>query len=139
VLPQCVDDDGCRYTFLLERKPKAVRLASRKAIPAELELLSSDQRQLGICIRQIVLHDEYLRSEVSHAHPSLDEGFHADEGGHRWTDGMALLPQALLSPFTGRLIVEVHRHQAALRYPLRPVAARKEPGPNEARPPAQAA
>jgi hypothetical protein len=52
-------------------------------------------------------------------HPGLCEGFHEDEGPGRWTDGMGLLPEALLFPFAGALTIEVHRLAVQLRYPTR--------------------
>jgi autotransporter-associated beta strand protein len=115
VRPSAVEGDF--YTFVLDRKPGQIWLASRSAIPAELELSSTDTRRLGTCIERIVLRDEYLRLDVSHAHPLLREGFHEDEGSRRWTDGMGLLPETLLYPFAGALTIEVRCLTARLRYP----------------------
>jgi len=120
VRPSSVSGD--RYIFVLDKKPGEVWLASRSAIPAELELQSTDTRRLGTGIEGIVLHDDHVRLEISHAHPGLCEGFHEDEGPRRWTDGMGLLPEALFFPFAGALTIEVHRLGAKLRYPRRAVA-----------------
>jgi fibronectin-binding autotransporter adhesin len=120
IRPSSVVDD--LYTFVLDRKPISVWLASRSAIPAELELQSTDTRRLGTGIEGIVLRDEHIRAEISHALPSFREGFHENEGPRRWTDGMALLPPALLHPFAGALTIEVRRLAARLRYPLNAVA-----------------
>jgi hypothetical protein len=125
IRPCSVEND--LYTFMLDRKPREIRLASSSAVPAELELSSTDTRRLGACIERIVLRDDYVRLDISHAHPSLCEGFHEDEGSRRWTDGMALLPDALLPPFADSLTIEVKRVAARLRYPLRAAAA---PGGN---------
>jgi hypothetical protein len=120
VRPCAIVDD--LYTFVLDRKPSQVWLASRSAIPAELELQSTDTRRLGTGIEGIVLRDEHIRTEISHALPAFREGFHEDEGPRRWTDGMALLPEALLHPFAAALTIEVRRLATQLRYPLNAVA-----------------
>jgi hypothetical protein len=116
VRPSAIEDE--LYTFVLGRKPGQIWLASRSAVPAELELQSTDTRRLGASIGGIVLRDDYLRLEVSHAHPLLSEGFHEDEGSRRWTDGMGLLPEALLHPFADTLTIEIRRLAARLRYPV---------------------
>jgi hypothetical protein len=126
VRPSSVENDLC--IFVLDRKPGQLWLASRSAIPAELELLSTDTRRLGASIEQIVLRDDHLRLEVSHAHPGLSEGFHEDEGSRRWTDGMGLLPEALLHPFADGLTIEIRRLATQLRYLLGTAATSAELG-----------
>jgi Hint domain len=112
--------DG-HYTFQLDAATDEVWLASRFGVPAELKLLSSDRRSLGVCVESIVLRDDYLRIEVSHSHPALCEGFHKDEeGARRWTTGMGRVPNLFLRAFTGGFIVEVHCLPPMPRYPLRP-------------------
>jgi hypothetical protein len=37
----------------------------------------------------------------------LTDGFHDDEAAHRWTDGLARLPEALLLPFAGEITAEI--------------------------------
>jgi hypothetical protein len=120
VRPSSVEND--RYTFVFDKKPREVWLASCSAIPAELELMSTDTRRLGICVGKIIVRDQRLRLEISRLHPLLREGFHDDEGARRWTDGMGLLPEVLFDPFAGTLTIEVHRLGAKLRY-LRGAAA----------------
>ncbi len=82
-----------------------------------------------------MLREAGLHTAIGHGHSSLREGFHDDESGHRWTDGMARLPDELLRPFAGDVTVEVHLIKPSLRYPLpapvgaparvrRPLAAR---------------
>jgi len=126
VLRAAAIEDG-RYTFVLEEKPGELRLASRTAIPAEMEPLSSDRRHLGVCIEKIVLHDDHLRLQVGHSHPALRDGFHDDEGVRRWTDGMAQVPAALLAPFSTGFTIEVHCLPTRLRYGLNVTA---EPAPS---------
>jgi hypothetical protein len=121
VRPSSVEND--LYTFALDRKPTEIWLVSRSAVPAELELLSSDTRRLGASIERIVIRDDYLRVEVGHGHPALCDGFHEDECERRWTDGMALLPETLLHPFAHGVTIEIRRLAARLRYSLGAAAA----------------
>jgi Hint domain len=112
--------DGC-HTFRLDAAADEVWLASRCGVPAELELLSSDRRSLGVCVQQLVLRDDHLRLELSHSHPSLCEGFHEDEEGvRRWTTGMGRVPQSFLRAFAGGFIIEVHCLPAMPHYLLEP-------------------
>jgi hypothetical protein len=121
IRPSAVEND--LYTFVLDRKPDRVYVASRSAVPAELELLSTDTRRLGACIEGSSCATTTLRSEISHAHPAFCEGFHEDEGPQRWTDGMTLLPEAFLQAFAGSFSIEVQLI-GRLRYPLRAAAHR---------------
>jgi hypothetical protein len=120
IRPCTIEND--LYTFAFDRKPREIWLASRSAVPAELELSSIDRRRLGVCIERIVLSGEHLRLDISHAHPSLCDGFHEDEGPRRWTDGMALLPRVMLDPFADVFSIEVKRPAGRLRYPMHTAA-----------------
>ena len=110
------------YRFMVPAGSRAVWLASRSAVPHEVEPGSPDRRRLGVLIRRIVLCEDDLRIEIGHGHPSLRDGFHDDEGEQRWTDGLARLPEELLRPFIGDVEVEVHLISPGLRYPLAPSA-----------------
>jgi hypothetical protein len=101
-------------------------LASHSAVPQEAEPSSSDRRRLGVAIERIVLAEADLHLEIGHAHPSHDH-----EEGHRWTDGMAHLPEELLRPFADEVTVEVHLIDPGLRYPL--AAPAPEPAPAQRR------
>jgi hypothetical protein len=112
--------DG-RHTFRVDAAADEVWLASRCGVPAELMLLSSDRRCLGVCLQQLVLRDDHLRVEISHSHPSLCEGFHEDEQSvQRWTTGMGWVPERFLRAFVGGFIIEVHCLPPMPRYPLHP-------------------
>jgi hypothetical protein len=112
--------DG-RYIFRIDAAPDEVWLASRCGVPAELKLLSSDRRSLGVCLERLVMRDDHLRVEISHSHPSLCEGFHEDEeGARRWTTGMGRVPERFLCAFAGGFIVEVHCLPPLPRYLLCP-------------------
>jgi hypothetical protein len=64
-----------------------------------------------------------LRVEVSHSHPALCDGFHSAEDAHRWTDGLARLPEVWLRPFPGDFTLELHLAQSGLQYRVPPQAA----------------
>jgi len=114
VAPQSRDDG--RYTFRLDARVNEVLLASRCGVPADLNPLSSDGRYLGVCIKQLVLRDDRLRVEISHSHPLLVDGFHADEGAQRWTTGMGRVPEGFLGGFAGGFTIEVHCLAPLRRY-----------------------
>jgi hypothetical protein len=119
VAPQSVANG--RHIFRLDGAADEVWLASRCGVPAELQLLASDRRCLGVCVEQLVLRDDHLRVEISHSHPALCEGFHEDEeGARRWTTGMGRLPERFLRAFAGGFTIEVHCVPAMPRYALDP-------------------
>jgi Hint domain len=132
--------DGC-HTFRLDAAADEVSLASRCGVPAELKLLSSDRRCLGVCVQQLVLRDDHLRLEISHSHPSLCDGFNEDEEGvRRWTTGMGQVPERFLRAFAGGFIIEVHCLPPMSRYPLHPqIAAVPEQFARSVAPPNQTA
>ena len=110
-----------RHVFHLDAPAEEVWLASRSGVPAELELLSTDRRCLGVCVERLVLRDDHLRIEISHSHPALCEGFHEDEEGvRRWTTGMGQIPEQFLRAFTGGFDIEVHCQPPLPRYSLQP-------------------
>lgn len=128
-----------RHTFHVDGPAEELWLASRCGVPAELELLSTDRRCLGVCVERLVLRDKDLRIEVSHSHPSLCEGFHeAQEGAWRWTDGVGRVPERLLRPFIGGFTVEAHCLPPMPRYRVEPPAQPSATGSTRWRPSAAA-
>ena len=125
-----VDDkrvDGSRYpsgfyTFRLPQCPRAVRLVSRRASPAELGL-ARDPRSLGVGVQQIRLWQGERLRVIDACDPALTSGFHGFEPDEdlRWTNGDAPLPAALFAGFAGPCELEVLACRAA-RYPLEPAA-----------------
>jgi hypothetical protein len=85
-----------------------------------VDLTSRDIRRLGVSIDQIVLCDSNMRIVVGHGYAGLREGFHADEGCHRWTNGRACLPEELLGLFAGEVTVEVQVFTPSWSYPIAP-------------------
>jgi hypothetical protein len=116
--------DG-RYRFTIPGGSVAVWFASRSTVPAEIEAASRDIRQLGVAVEHIALRDVDLSIEVWHGHATLCEGFHGDEAAHRWTDGMARLPETWLHRFPGAFALDVHLAPRGLAYqlPAQPLAA----------------
>jgi hypothetical protein len=104
------------YRFAIPAGSGAVWLASRSIVPAELDAGSRDIRRLGVAVERLVLCDGDLSVEAWHGHQGLSDGFHADEAGHRWTNGLARLPEALLRPFPGAVTLEVHLMPNELAY-----------------------
>jgi ELWxxDGT repeat protein len=104
------------YRFTIQAGSAAVALASRSAVPARVTAASRDLRWLGVAVERLVLRDPDLSIEVRHGDAALCEGFHPDEGTHRWTDGLARLPEALLSRFPGAVCLEVHLVPGGLGY-----------------------
>ena len=116
VVAQSVADG--RHTFRIDAAADQIWLASRCGVPAELQLLSSDRRCLGVCVEQLVLRNDHLRIAISHSHPSLCEGFHEDEDVRCWTTGMARIPQCFVGAFGGGFTIEVHCLPPLPRYLL---------------------
>ncbi len=113
---------ACVYRFIIPAGTGALAIASRSAVPAEMDAASQDRRRLGVGVERIVLGGAGLRIEIGPNCPALREGFHHDEGAHRWTDGMARLPDELLRPFAGAVTLEVQLITTELRYRLEPPA-----------------
>jgi hypothetical protein len=108
------------YRFSLDHRPSEVLLASRKTTPAEIDAASRDRRRLGVNLHRISLRDTDWTFDIlpDNPHLQLQGGFHASEGDHRWTDGMALLPSRVLALFAGAIDMEVVLGPSELRYPL---------------------
>jgi hypothetical protein len=90
-----------RYRFDLRAGSTAIWLASRSTVPAEIVVASLDIRRPGAPVEHIVLNDGDLSIEAWHGHARLSEGFHEDEATHRWTVGLARLPESWLRSFPG--------------------------------------
>jgi len=116
---------GAVHRFDIPAGSTAVWLVSRSMVPAEAEAASRDIRRLGVAIERLVLCDGDLSIEAWHGHPGLDDGFHADEATHRWTDGLGRLPAALLRPFAGAFALELHLAPSLLAYGV-PAAERTD-------------
>jgi hypothetical protein len=87
-----------RYLFGLPSCPREVRLVSRAASPQQLGF-ARDARTLGVAVRQVRLWCGSRVRLLSASDVSLTSGFHGFEPNDdlRWTDGDALLPEALFA------------------------------------------
>ncbi|HEV8677950.1 MAG TPA: Hint domain-containing protein, partial [Stellaceae bacterium] len=121
IRPVAVEDRVWR--FRVPAGSAAVALASRSVAPAEVWAETRDRRRLGVPVERLVLDDGDLRIEAGHGHERLNDGFHADEPTHRWTDGLAHLPEAWLAAFPGAVTLEVRLFPNGLPYRLPPPAA----------------
>ena len=114
VPPRAVGDGV--YRFAIGRPTGAVWLASRSAVPAEMDPASRDSRRLGVSLRKITFRDADLTLDLVAAHAELWNGFHASEGEHRWTTGMARVPPGVLEHFAGPLEIDIALWPSRLRY-----------------------
>lgn len=94
---------GRVYRFALPGGARAIAIASRAAVPAEVEFCSTDERALGVAVARIVLCGAGLCIEITHDWPALCDGFHRDEVSHRWSNGWGFLPEALVASVVGDL------------------------------------
>jgi len=113
---------GGLYRFAIPAGSTAVWLASSSAVPAEAVAASRDVRRLGVPVGRIALHDGDISIDASHSHAALCNGFHADEVSHRWTGGLARLPEAWLRSFAGAFTLEIQLVPNELGYRLPPAA-----------------
>ncbi|HLY45574.1 MAG TPA: Hint domain-containing protein [Stellaceae bacterium] len=113
------------YRFLVPAGSVAVWLCSRRSVPAEVDAGARDLRRLGVPVERLALYDGEMTIEARHGNGALHDGFHADEGTHRWTDGMARIPDAWLRHFRGgglTLDVRLAGHWLAYRFEPRAAA-----------------
>jgi hypothetical protein len=113
---------GRVYRFAVVPGGRTLWLASRSAVPAEVEAVSPDGRRLGVAVERVVLRDADLKVEFGPESSVLCEGFHAPEPNHRWTDGMGRLRLADHS-FLGEAVLEVHLADTELHYAVGPADA----------------
>ena len=121
IWPASADDR--LYRFVVPAGSAAVWLVSRSTVPAEIAAESRDIRRLGVPVERIVASDGAMSVEVSHGHAALRDGFHPDEGSHRWTDGLARLPESWLGVLAGEVTLDVHLAPSSLDYRVEPVAS----------------
>jgi hypothetical protein len=116
-----VDLSGCG--FVIPAGVTEAWIGSRTSVPAAVAANSRDMRRLGVPIGRVVLSDGEMTVEVWHGYAGLHDGFHEDEETHRWTDGQARLPDALLRPFTGAMTLDVCVISSELGYRTAPSIA----------------
>lgn len=121
--------EGLVYRFEIPAGAASVEVASRVAVPAEVDAFSSDRRRLGVPVERIRLQGQDLTVDATHAHAGLNVGFHPDEPSHRWTNGLARLPENWFRSFPAGVAVAIHLRASDLCYrgtaisnPLAPAA-----------------
>ncbi|HEX3863617.1 MAG TPA: Hint domain-containing protein [Stellaceae bacterium] len=112
---------GRTYRFTVPAGSKTVCLASSTVVAAEIDAASVDIRRLGVPVEGCALQDGDMTIKAGHGHPLLRDGFYDDEVSHRWTNGMARLPETWLRAFAGGFTLEVQLVSSGLGYP-RPTA-----------------
>ncbi len=75
--------DGRRWRLELPPGTPALRLRSRAWVPGHTRPAESDMRRLGVAIGNLRLDGAAVRLDDAR----LSSGWHAPEGGWRWTDG----------------------------------------------------
>jgi YD repeat-containing protein len=106
------------YTFRLSRRPRALRIASRAAVPQELGL-ARDPRMLGVALHSIRACQGNHAAVVDAQDETLTEGFHTFEPANafRWTDGNAAVPDKLLAGLGAPIELTLHVGCVS-KYPL---------------------
>ena len=100
---------GRVWRFRLRRPVSDLHIVSRSAVPAMVGT-EPDQRRLGVALRRIVLAEPEATQTLEWDDARLSAGFHDAEplDRHRWTDGEAALPLALLAGLRAGALVELH-------------------------------
>ena len=112
-----------RCIFRLGGRPAEARIVSRVGVPEELGT-ARDPRPLGVAVRRISAWKGARVAMLQADDPRLDHGYHAFEDGDdiRWTDGDAVIPEALFDGFDGAFELEL-RLGGSTAYPLEGEAA----------------
>jgi hypothetical protein len=136
--------DGRVHRFAVSAGAREISIASRSGIPCLAEAYSPDERRLGVPLERLVLRGTGYCIEITHDCAALTTGFYRDEGTHRWTDGCALLPGALLAGFATDVTIDVEIGKIDLSYPIETstdgvsrVAGRRRPDHSGKRRPAK--
>jgi hypothetical protein len=81
--------------------------------------LAQDQRRLGVAVRRIEVAQTGWRMRLDWDADGLTAGFHDAEPGprHRWTNGNAALPPALVAQLRAGATLKLHA-TGALPYPV---------------------
>ena len=109
---------GNSYSFDIAEQGGEIRIVSRSVVPAELDAASADRRQLGVAVSVLTLRGNGLSVDVLAGEKLLADGFYPADGGHRWTNGSAQFPTALLALMHGAFSLTVQLVATGLRYPV---------------------
>jgi hypothetical protein len=97
------------YVFRLSARPRSARICSRAGAPQELGL-NRDPRVLGVAVRRIALVQRERETTIEADDARLVDGFHAFEAADaiRWTNGEAVVPDALFDAMTSSANLLLH-------------------------------
>jgi hypothetical protein len=118
------------HRFSVKNGTPEIVIASRSVVPKDSDPNSQDPRRLGVPLHSLALSGPGVRIEIGPHCPALAEGFHEDEGTHRWTDGRAVIPREFLACLPGEVSIELLIGPTDLPYPDDTGAG----GPAEVRP-----
>jgi hypothetical protein len=104
------------HRFTIPPGASGARLLSRVGIPARDDPACGDHRRLGVALTHLRLRGPVLELHLPHDDPSLTEGFHPPEAGHRWTDGAGVIPAQWLRGQQAGCVLEVEISASGLRY-----------------------
>lgn len=94
--PIHADVAGLTARFVLPADARDVRLVCETGVPAHVVPGSTDDRRLGVAVASLVIDDGLTEARrIALDDARLGDGFHAIDGGARWTDGAAVLPASL--------------------------------------------
>ena len=82
------------WNFMVPAGTGKIRLVSPSAVPARVGR-GADERSLGFAVSGITLRRDQMCTRIAPDDSCLHDGWHVPEGGHRWTDGDAVLPVTL--------------------------------------------
>jgi hypothetical protein len=113
---------GRIWRFRLSSPISELRIFSRSAVPSAIGTVR-DHRRLGVALRHVIIEHVGVRTEISWDAPCLEKGFYGPEpiDCHRWTNGDASLPAALLAMSAPGTTVELCVN-CLLTYPLPTIA-----------------
>ncbi len=110
--------NGQSFCFDIAQSARDVRMVSRSAVPAEIDPASADRRRLGVAMAGLTLSGNGLSIDVLAGEKLLSDGFYPADGGHRWTNGAAQVPAALLALMDGAFSVTVQLIGTGMEYPV---------------------
>ncbi|KQT46536.1 hypothetical protein ASG52_12455 [Methylobacterium sp. Leaf456] len=109
------DMQGLTARFVVPASARDVRLVSETSVPAHVVPDTSDDRRLGVALAALTIDDGLTSARpIALDDARLGEGFHAVNGGARWTDGSAALPADLWAGCKGSFFLRVELAVAAL-------------------------
>ncbi|HEX7388919.1 MAG TPA: hypothetical protein VF286_02330, partial [Acidiphilium sp.] len=105
--------DSLTFVVTLPEQKADLVLASRSFVPSEMDVRSEDRRHLGLDVARLSVEKAGTVQALRLDDAAFAEGWHASEGSHRWTDGKAMIPAALLGDADALIV----RLQALTAYP----------------------